>query len=118
MSTSTSASSSTSSSNNNIESLILDTLTLLTFRLQRLELLINGTVPGEEDASTTIRSDQNAIDGGQSAILPRVQNLEQALHRLAGREETVADLWKLRMCLLGYCSFMSSGLGGRAFSDG
>jgi hypothetical protein len=69
------------------EELLVHTLSLLDWRLKRLEFVLNGNLPRdtkveEENASATVTS--------------RLQKLEQSLTQLAGKSDTVFELLKLR----------------------
>jgi hypothetical protein len=71
------------------EELLVHTLGLLEWRLQRLEFVLNGGLA--QDINTT---------GGyaRTTVSSRLQKLEQSLNQLAGKSDTIAELLRLRMC--------------------
>jgi hypothetical protein len=70
----------------NLNELLLNTLNLLDWRLKRLEFILNGTNPlSQEEVSS------------QPPILRRIQKLEHSLQKLSSKNDTVANILRLRM---------------------
>jgi hypothetical protein len=71
----------------NLNELVLHTLDLLTWRLKRLEFLLNG---GDTTNETPEDASENA------PVIPRLHKLQQSLHKLASKNATVHELLRLR----------------------
>jgi hypothetical protein len=68
------------------EELLIHTLSLLEWRLKRLEFVLNGSSIQQESESAN--------------VLTRLHKLEQSLNQLAGKSDTVSELLKLRRLAL------------------
>jgi hypothetical protein len=71
------------------EELLVHTLGLLEWRLQRLEFVLNGG---------SLQDMNTAGGGARPTVTTRLQKLEHSLNQLAGKSDTVHELLKLRMC--------------------
>jgi len=72
-----------------IQELLVDTLSLLEWRLRRLEFVLNGTV--ETDQHSNKDHSQTS-----TAVITRVRKLEHSLQQLSLKSNVAADLLKLR----------------------
>jgi hypothetical protein len=73
------------------EELLVHTLSLLEWRLKRLEFVLNGGFT--PDTNT-------AGESTRTTVTSRLQKLEQSLSQLAEKSDTVHELLKLRKCAL------------------
>ena len=83
-----------------IQELLVDTLSLLEWRLRRLEFVLNGTLETDQ----TSKKDQVQPS---TPVITRVRKLEHSLQQLSLKSNVAADLLKLRMtarCSIGKLS--------------
>jgi len=76
----------------NLEEIASRTLQLLEWRLKRLEFLLTGKDTPNDDESS------KSTDHASITVTKRIHKLEQSLHRLASKSDTVSALIKLRTC--------------------
>jgi hypothetical protein len=75
----------------NLEDVASRTLELLEWRLKRLEFLLTGeATPNDESSQST--------DHASIPVTKRIHKLEQSLHKLASKSDTISSLIKLRTC--------------------
>jgi hypothetical protein len=84
-------------SEQSLEQLLADTLSLLEWRLRRLEFVLDGSV------DRNLESDQQPRSPASPPVLSRVQKLEQSMQQLATKSEVARELFKWRMLYL-HCS--------------
>jgi hypothetical protein len=75
-----------------VQELLADTLTLLEWRLRRLEFVLNGDASNERAANYT-----NHPSGSTHTVLARIRKLEQSLQQIMLKSGVASDLITLRM---------------------
>ena len=73
----------------NIQELIIDTLSLLEWRLQRLEFVLNGDVQTNE-------TEKQQAPSSSTSVMARVKKVEHSLQQLSLKSGVISDLIKLR----------------------
>jgi len=75
-----------------VQELLADTLSLLEWRLRRLEFIFNGQVSNERSANNTTQP-----PGSADTVITRLRKLEQSLQQISLKSGVVSDLLTLRM---------------------